>query len=311
MHKEAEDDYAHLSSLLQEFTSIPNIDKAWLFSSPGLHLQGMFAVSQSDLLTNTRRTSIMSCNILKERDSSVNFLWAPFPIEMSGVSVIVPSPSGSKLLVIRNPENEAACCFQIWSSSRMEKEFHIPQSLHGSVYNDGWFEGVSWNMNETCVAYVAEGPSPAKLTFNGLWGYKIDGCADKDSGYWKCQGDWEEDWGETYAGKRQPALFVIDINSGEVREVKGIDKSLSIGQVVWAPFTEGSEQYLVFVGWSSKPRKLGIKYCSNRPCALYAVRLRALHHDSKSNEPVLQSTEEFHMLNLTQTISSAFFPRFR
>lgn len=32
MHKEAEDDYARLSSLLQEFTSIPNIDKAWLFS---------------------------------------------------------------------------------------------------------------------------------------------------------------------------------------------------------------------------------------------------------------------------------------
>ena len=31
MHKEAEDDYAYLSNLLQEFTSIPNIDKAWLF----------------------------------------------------------------------------------------------------------------------------------------------------------------------------------------------------------------------------------------------------------------------------------------
>jgi len=64
----------------------------------------------------------MSCNILKERDSSVKFLWAPFPIEMSGVSLIVPSPSGSKLLVVRNSENEGPCCFQIWSSSRMEKE---------------------------------------------------------------------------------------------------------------------------------------------------------------------------------------------
>jgi acylaminoacyl-peptidase len=29
---------------------------------------------------------------------------------------------------------------------------------------------------------------------------------------------------------------------------------------------------LVFVGWSSNPRKLGIKYCYNRPCALYAAR---------------------------------------
>lgn len=60
-------------------------------------------------------------------------------------------------------------------------------------------------------------------------------------------------------------------NSGEVQPVKGVAKSLSVGQVVWAPASEGSNQYLVFVGWSSDTRKLGIKYCSNRPCALYAV----------------------------------------
>lgn len=60
--------------------------------------------------------------------------------------------------------------------------------------------------------------------------------------------------------------------SGEVRPVKGIAKSLSVGQVVWAPSTEGLHQYLVFVGWSSNTRKLGMKYCYNRPCALYAVR---------------------------------------
>ena len=60
--------------------------------------------------------------------------------------------------------------------------------------------------------------------------------------------------------------------SGEVQAVKGIEKSLSVGQVVWAPSTKGTCQYLVFVGWSSDTRKLGIKYCYNRPCALYAVR---------------------------------------
>lgn len=60
--------------------------------------------------------------------------------------------------------------------------------------------------------------------------------------------------------------------SGEVQAVKGIEKSLSVGQVVWAPSTKGACQYLVFVGWSSDTRKLGIKYCYNRPCALYAVR---------------------------------------
>ncbi|XP_027366055.1 acylamino-acid-releasing enzyme-like [Abrus precatorius] len=311
MHKQTEDDYTYLSNTLQEFNSIPNIDKAWIFKSPGLQmqLQGMFAVSQPDLLTNKKRISVLSCNILKESESSVRFLWAPFPIEMFGVSMIVPSPSGSKLLVIRDPpENGAPSHFEIWSSSRMEKEFHIPQSLHGSVYNDGWFEGVSWNLVETCIAYVAEEPSPAKPTFNDFGEHKKGGCADKDFGCWKGQGDWEDDWGETYSGKRRPALFVININSGDIQAVKGIDKSLSVGQVVWAPYTEGLEHYLVFVGWSSKPRRLGIKYCSNRPCALYAVR--APHHESKSNEPELQSTEDLYAQNLTQSVSSAYFPRF-
>lgn len=35
---------------------------------------------------------------------------------------------------------------------------------------------------------------------------------EKDFGSWKGQGDWEEEWGEAYAGKRQPALFVIDVD---------------------------------------------------------------------------------------------------
>lgn len=60
--------------------------------------------------------------------------------------------------------------------------------------------------------------------------------------------------------------------SGETQAVKGIEKRLSVGQVVWAPPVGESHQYLVFVGWSADPRKLGIKYCYNRTCALYAVR---------------------------------------
>lgn len=70
--------------------------------------------------------------------------------------------------------------------------------------------------------------------------------------------------------------------SGEVRAVKGIPKSLSVGQVVWSPSTKSSHQYLIFVGWSADPRKLGIKYCYNRPCALYAIRVP--FHESETNE---------------------------
>lgn len=98
----------------------------------------MFLISQPNLLENKERKIILSSIILKESNRPVKFHWAPFPIEMSGVSIIVPSPSGSKLLVVRNPDKEGPSLFEIWSSSHMEKEFHISQSVHGSVYTDGW-----------------------------------------------------------------------------------------------------------------------------------------------------------------------------
>jgi len=99
----------------------------------------MFALSQANLLANKKKKFMLSGHISNESNQSVNFHWAPFPIEMTGASAFVPSPSGLKLLVIRNPENESPTKFEIWNSSQVEKEFHIPQKVHGSVYVDGWF----------------------------------------------------------------------------------------------------------------------------------------------------------------------------
>ncbi|XVF62998.1 hypothetical protein PTKIN_Ptkin09bG0053800 [Pterospermum kingtungense] len=301
-----EEEYASQSKLLKEFTCIPNIDKAWTFKSDnGLVSQAMFSISQPNLVANKRRQYMLSANILKERKNNENFQWAPFPVEMEGVSIISPSPSGSKLLVVRNSENESPSTFEIWNSSQLEKEFQIAQAVHGSVYADGWFEGISWNSDESLVAYIAEEPSPIKPSFDHQ-GYTKGATKDKECSSWKGQGDSEEEWGECYAGKRQPAVFVINLDSGKVHAVKGIAKSLSLGQVVWAPPVDGTDQYLVFVGWSADPRKLGIKYCNNRPCALYAVKVPL--YKSETAESDLKSMEE--SVNLTQGISSAFCPRF-
>ncbi|KAL8481597.1 hypothetical protein ACS0TY_027926 [Phlomoides rotata] len=301
-----EEEYASLSQLLQEFTNMPTIDKAWTFKSETEDVPcAMFSISQPTLLSNKKRKSILSSHILQKSNNSVSFHWAPFPVEMTGVTTMVPSPSGSKLLVIRNSECDSPTHFEIWGSSEVKKEFAIPRSIHGSVYSDGWFEGISWDSDETFIVYTAEEPEPPKPTFTGN-GYKNSGSTEMDCGSWKGQGDWEEDWGETYAGKRQPALFVIDINSGEVQGVSGVGRELSVGQVVWAPLIEG-QRYLVFVGWPSDTRKLGIKYCYNRPCALYAVKAPSFKSEAKVTS---DGTEDPLIINLTKSISSAFFPHF-
>lgn len=306
-----EEEYASQSKLYKEFTSISTIDKAWTFkSSSGLGSHVMFSTSQPNLLANKKKTLMLSSVMSEDSNGALNVQWAPFPIEVTGASLMVPSPSGSKLLVVRNPENDSATQFEIWGPFQLEKEIRVPQSMHGSVYADGWFEGISWSSDESLIAYVAEEPTLRKPTFNDM-GYKKDAAStDKDCNSWKGQGDWEEDWGEAYAGKRQPALFVININSGDVCAVDGIGRSLSVGQVVWAPTTKGLHQYLVFVGWPSDTRKFGMVYCFNRPCALYAVKAPLFGSETNASKTRENVVDDVSVVNLSQGTSSAFLPRF-
>ncbi|WVZ58981.1 hypothetical protein U9M48_009193 [Paspalum notatum var. saurae] len=306
------DEYASQSKLLQEFTKIPSFGKAWVFNSKDENTsRAVVSISQSDLLANKRRKFLLNSHISKTASNSVNFQWSPFPTEINGVSAVIPSPSGEKLLLVRNSEDDSPTKLEIWGPCQLENEIHIAKSVHGSLYTDEWFEGISWNQEETFIAYVAEEPPQPKPVFND-YGFKKEGSSEKDCKSWKGEGDWEETWGETYSKKRIPALFVVNISSGEVRAVKGIPRSLSVGQVIWAP---SSSYSLVFVAWSSDngfqgtPRKLGIKYCYNRPCALFVApdpfREETVEPSTEGNKSETTAT-----LKLTAGLSSAFFPRF-
>ncbi|XP_058788387.1 acylamino-acid-releasing enzyme-like [Vicia villosa] len=124
-----------------------------------IRLRGMmFSVSQPNLQANKKRKLILSSTVTKLSDGSVNLQWAPFPVEVSGVSAMVPSPSSSKLWINRNPESDGPSRFEFWSNSYLEREFHVPQSKHGSVYTDGW----------TCSIYVVKVPHESKTNENEI-----------------------------------------------------------------------------------------------------------------------------------------------
>ncbi|TVU31058.1 hypothetical protein EJB05_22725 [Eragrostis curvula] len=283
------EEYTSQSKLLQEFTNVPSIEDAWVFkANSDDRSTAMFSISQPNLLADSNRKHILYSHITKTDATSLHFQWSPFPIEMTGVSVIVPSPSGSKLLIVRNGEKGAPTKLEIVYQSHVEKGIHVDQCIHGPLYTDEWFQGISWNQEETLIAYIAEAPPQSKPAFTDS-GYRKKGSSEKDCNSWKGQGDWEEDWGERYSKKGRPSLFVLNIASGEVRAAQGIARSLSVGQVVWAPPSSGSQ----------------------RPCALYAIRSPfeaaeakdTLVSDGKSDSAVAAR-------NLTASISSAFFPRF-
>ncbi|KAF8722822.1 hypothetical protein HU200_021950 [Digitaria exilis] len=312
------EEYASQSKLLQEFMNFPSIDNAWVLKTNNKGIStAMFSISQPDLLANNTRKYAMYSHIIRGGTNSLDFQWSPFPIEMTGVSVTVPSPSGSKLLVVRNGEKDCPTKLEIIVQSHLEKEIHVGQSMHGPLYTDEWFHGISWNQEETLIAYIAEAPPQPRPVFSDS-GYRKEDSSEEDCNTWKGRGDWEEDWGERYSKKGRPSLFVLDIASGEVRAAEGIATSLSVGQVVWAPpSSSGRQMYLVFVGWlehngfQNTARKLGIKYCSNRPCALYAIASPYERHDDAIKPASDGKTDSAAAaLNLTASISSAFFPRF-
>uniref|UniRef100_A0A0D9XJQ9 acylaminoacyl-peptidase n=1 Tax=Leersia perrieri TaxID=77586 RepID=A0A0D9XJQ9_9ORYZ len=315
---DASEEYALQSKLLLEFTNVPSIDSAWVFKSKNEDRStAMYSISQTNLLANNKRKYVLFSHIMRNDTNPMNFQWSPFPIQMDGVSIVVPSPSGSKLFVVRNGENGSPTKLEIVGQSHVDKEIHVAQSVHGPLYTDEWFHGISWNQEENFIAFIAEESPALKPAFDDN-GYKREGYSEKDSNNWKGQGDWEEDWGETYSKKGRPSLFVLDIASVEVRAAKGISRSLSVGQVVWAPASScGRQKYLVFVGWlehngfQNTPRKLGIKYCSNRPCSLYAT-LCPFEESDVDNAPVSDDKSESALVasNLTPSISSAFFPQF-
>jgi hypothetical protein len=57
-----------------------------------------------------------------------------------------------------------------------------------------------------------------------------------------------------------------------MREEGGTKKKNKLtSQVIWDPSSTG----LVFVGWDSRPRRLGIIYCANRPSSIFFVPFAA------------------------------------
>lgn len=98
----------------------------------------MFSISQPDLLANNKRKHILHSHIVTRGAMPIECHWSPFPTEMTGVSAVVPSCSGSKLLVVRNGEKGSRTILQIVNQSHVEKEIHVDQSIHGPLYTDEW-----------------------------------------------------------------------------------------------------------------------------------------------------------------------------
>ncbi|KAK9803410.1 hypothetical protein WJX72_008476 [[Myrmecia] bisecta] len=263
--------------LLTVLTEIPTISKAWCYPGTGSNVQVTIQRTQRNLPANKQRAYLSSFTLNK----GLTAVGGSFPVELKDVQLLSLSPSGKRHFIVRAGSDSASALLEIWGGGRLLKELSVPKSVHGPVYNDGWFGvGAAWSPDERRIAYVAEAPPSARTP---EWGAsassqssaQVDSNGAKPAAKeqagpkgWRGVGEWQEDWGELNTGKSPPALFVLDTKAWAVSRVQGVPADVSAGQPTWAP----SGDMLVFTAWPhsarnmpSMPQRLGIVYCMNRP----------------------------------------------
>lgn len=208
------------------------------------------------------------------------------PTELdSGIKARVPSPSGSKVVIVREEENSNNIkrqILEIWTNygQSLSQRIYLPKSLHGKViYDTNGFGGISWNPQETVFVYSAERKNPETMSFfhsseeNGM--DKIAG-GEFTMGVGKA-----EHWGEKYSDlSGSHDLFCCHTKTGRVAKIKNVPCHLlttdsteggwTLGQALFSP----CGTHVVYTGWDAggggeMPRRLGMIYCLNRPCKIY------------------------------------------
>ncbi|KAK9901675.1 hypothetical protein WJX75_007946 [Coccomyxa subellipsoidea] len=298
------------AGLLAQLTEVPLVSKAWIkpLQEDGALITVQY--SQRNLAANAQRTYTVPYNIAGHGGAAV----PGFPMELKDILLFSPSPSGKRALVVRTGKEGPSVVLEIWGGQSLIRELHVPAKVHGSIFNDGWFSaGVAWDSAEQRIAYVAEVPAEVETP---EWGGSCQEAASSEGSSdgakeekgaapktWQGLGEWQEDWGERYTGKRAPGLFVLDLRSWRVHRLKGTPQDSSVGQPVWSP----SGEELVYVAWPHRatnlptlPGLLGIVHCLNRPCSLHSVSLPA---SSSADQAEASKT-------LTSGMMSAACPKF-
>ena len=203
------------------------------------------------------------------------------PTEMSEtIKTRVPSASGQKIAILRE-EGKDKQVLEIWTNEcqTLVNRIVLPAKLHGKVVNDPtWFGRITWNDEETALVYSAERKAPKVTSFFDTdedAHQKIRG-GEYTLGFGKT-----ETWGEKYSDTSALLdLFVVHVETGRVGQVEnvpgGVDNPTTIGgytlgQATFSPC--GS--HIVYTAWdagggSDMPRRLGMVYCLQRPCQIYA-----------------------------------------
>ncbi|KAJ2540538.1 hypothetical protein GGF49_004375 [Coemansia sp. RSA 1853] len=228
------------------------------------------------------------------------------PADAESVSMLQRSPVDSSVVAVLRTASKTERFVEIWHDGALAKSIDV-SSVHGEFYGDSTFGKLAWSVNGESIVYAAEKPEydkarPEPVTPDNS-GEEIAGDITDDiiggvAGIADPRRyEVESDWGETFNGKRPPALVVLDVSSGAARVLPPPD-GVSPGQA------QCLDDCIVFTGYKYAVRKHGIVYCQNRPTGIYTCdfdggNVKCLHSGSVRSPRVTPSGKGLVFLSTT------------
>ncbi|KAF9343905.1 hypothetical protein BGX26_005067, partial [Mortierella sp. AD094] len=268
--------------IFKSLAAIPSYSGATILpNSTDNALNIQVSLSQRDLERNVRRmfTRIVVASIAE--DKSIPLILSGPSVDTGDAAAQAVSPSGKLTVVLRSVPGEKKKHFVevnischptyrsvlfdlqliIWSEGSI---LHLLETtaIHDDFYTDSTFGTLEWSRDETKIVYIAE----RKKSEDALEKY-----------------NYKPDWGETFTGKREPTLVVVNLENFEVKALVHFEGHMSPGQAI---FSHDSNS-LIFTGYNRDPQLYGIAYCQNRFTGLYQINtdgtdLKTLTKDLKS-----------------------------
>ncbi|KAF8938071.1 Alpha/Beta hydrolase protein [Dissophora ornata] len=234
--------------VFKALAAIPTYSDATILpSSTDNTLNIQVSLSQRDLERNVRRKFTRTV-VASVQDKSVPLILSGLSVDTGDAVAQAVSPSGKLTVILRSVAGEKKKSFvEIWSEGAI---LHLLETtaIHDDFYADSTFGALEWSRDETKIVYVAERK-------------KSEDAVEKFN--------YKPDWGETFTGKREPSLVIINLDDFEVKVLDRFQDDMSPGQAI---FSHDSKS-LIFTGYHRNPQFFGIVFCQNRLTGLYQVNI--------------------------------------
>ncbi|KAG0026984.1 hypothetical protein BGZ82_009201 [Podila clonocystis] len=235
--------------IFKALAAIPTYSRATILpNSTDNTLNIQVSLSQRDLERNVRRKFTRSVVASIGADNSIPLIINGPSIDTGDAVAQQTSPSGKLTAVLRSVAGDKKKHFvEIWSEGSILQLLETT-AIHDDFYTDSTFGTLEWSRNETKLVYVAERKK-------------------SEDAYEKFV--FTPDWGETFTGKRDPSLVVVNLDDYEIKVLDRFKGNMSPGQAIFAHDSKS----LIFTGYHRDPQFFGVVFCQNRLTGLYSVNV--------------------------------------